>query len=121
MTVHTQDTVIVNTTDLIVERLDWAVSTALNYKPFYNTQFKGWWLQVAKGYKAMPKYSSNEVDGGLVISKEHISTLYAGYGCWCAEIKGKHTQIGPTQLIAAMRCFVRSRLGNKVSIPVKLM
>ena len=40
---------------------------------------------------------------------------------WYAEDKdGDHVQNGPTPLIAAMRCYVASKLGEDVSIPEEL-
>ncbi len=41
---------------------------------------------------------------------------------WTAWVKyGSYKQDGPTPLIAAMRCFVASRLGDKVEVPRKLV
>jgi hypothetical protein len=40
---------------------------------------------------------------------------------WYAEDKdGDHVQTGPTPLIAAMRCYVASKLGGDVEIPNEL-
>lgn len=60
--------------------------------------------------------------GGWIIEQEVITldihcrmTL-----CWSAEMPGtKYT--GPTPLVAAMRCFVASHLGDEVDVPEELL
>lgn len=53
-----------------------------------------------------------------------IDTKYCGpnYTAWIANIPNKHntTGHGPTPSIAALRCYVISKLGNVVSIPDNL-
>jgi hypothetical protein len=40
---------------------------------------------------------------------------------WGSEDKdGNHVRTGPTPLIAAMRCYVASKLGDEVDVPEKL-
>ncbi len=68
---------------------------------------------------------------GPIIERECICT-YASGACsvqpknpdyWVAEILDTAeiiTQYGPTPLIAAMRCFVASRLGEEVEIPERM-
>lgn len=41
---------------------------------------------------------------------------------WYAEDKdGDHVQTGPTPLIAAMRCYVASKLGDEVEVPDEMV
>ena len=63
--------------------------------------------------------------GGPIIERERISVLDAGT-CWGARIIdwGKNADgsrcrdwYGPTPLIAALRCYVASKLGKEVEIP----
>jgi len=68
---------------------------------------------------------------GPIIERECIAT-YASGACsvspknpdyWVAEILDTSeilTQYGPTPLIAAMRCYVASKLGDEVEIPSEL-
>ena len=68
---------------------------------------------------------------GPLIERECIAT-YASGACsvppknpdyWVAEIlatDGMFTQFGPTPLIAAMRCFVASRLVDEAEVPEEL-
>jgi len=43
----------------------------------------------------------------------------AGMDVWVASIRGID-ECGPTPLIAAMRCYVASKLGDEVEIPEEL-
>ena len=67
--------------------------------------------------------------GGPIIERELIN-LSPPFGCeqpdagtnsWGAYIANKVGQIGPTPLIAAMRCFVASKLGDEVDVPEELI
>ena len=61
--------------------------------------------------------------GGPIIDRESISTTkhadqnYWWAGAWDARHKGT----GPTPLIAAMRCYVATKLGEEVEIPEELL
>ena len=55
--------------------------------------------------------------GGPLI--EGIEFRKAGKGMW-ASYPGKETVWGETHLIAAMRCYVASKLGDEVEIPKEL-
>ena len=59
--------------------------------------------------------------GGPIIEREGIGfTQFSDYPQWTA----KHPQAicfdGPTPLIAAMRCYVASKLGDDIEIPKEL-
>jgi hypothetical protein len=60
---------------------------------------------------------------GPIIEREQIKLW--PYDCapnWKADLyndKGQHFGEGPTPLVAAMRCFVASKLGDEVEIPEK--
>ena len=60
--------------------------------------------------------------GGPIIESEKIQVGW-WHNEWQAQNwqgKGSHTQCGPTPLIAAMRCFVASKLGDEIEIPEEL-
>lgn len=63
-------------------------------------------------------YSTDWAWGGPIIEREGID-LYQS-GCWAAEVGGANRQEGRTPLVAAMRCYVKSRLGNEVNVPDEL-
>ena len=65
-------------------------------------------------------YSSDWAVGGPIIEREGIS-IYRMTSDWSAAYNPSGaTQDGPTPLIAAMRCFVTSRLGEEVEVPDEL-
>lgn len=76
--------------------------------------------------KNIPRYSSDWAQGGLIIEQEidQISR-YETYPNYQAEIyvaddyENCHA-IGPTPLIAAMRCYVANKLGDEVEVPEEL-
>jgi hypothetical protein len=70
-------------------------------------------------------YSTDWVQGGWIIEREGMGVWMYQWNedgepeaGWYAEDKdGNHVQKGPTPLIAAMRCYVASKLGDEVDIP----
>jgi hypothetical protein len=85
------------TSEMSGAALDWAVGQA--------TGFEGDWL---------PDYSTDWAAGGPIIEGECIAVAFDGYPQgWVANQK----YYGATPLIAAMRCYVASKLGDDVEIP----
>lgn len=66
----------------------------------------------------VPEYkpSSNWAQGGPIIEREGIALYLYGDGEWNAHTGGREFN-GPTPLIAAMRCYVASKLGDEVDVP----
>lgn len=74
-----------------------------------------------------PDYSTIWADGGPLIEREKIGVWWAThyidedgveYGNhWYAETAEGLVGDGPTPLIAAMRCYVVSKLGDEVEVP----
>jgi len=72
-------------------------------------------------------YSTDWSQGGPIIEREGISTVQEGDAAdWVASVYDHkaddwhlHT-LGETPLIAAMRCYVASKLGDEVEIPEEL-
>lgn len=91
--------------------LDWAVAKC-EYGKFMD---KTWWSDF--GHECC--YSTDWAYGGPIIERE-IFNLSDDGAQWIAE---SHNCMGygPTALIAAMRCYVASRLGDEVKIPDELM
>jgi hypothetical protein len=69
-------------------------------------------------------YSTDWSQGGPIIEREKINvSTYGGLLQWIATKKTGETfeaVSGPTPLIAAMRCYVVSKLGDEVEIPEEL-
>ena len=84
------------TSELTGAALDWAVSKCEKDQNFYSTN----WSQ-----------------GGPIIEREKIAIDFHG-DAWCASDNRKPlANYGPTPLIAAMRCYVASKLGETIDIP----
>jgi len=60
--------------------------------------------------------STDWAQGGAIIERERISLLDQGGDCWLA-ICGWKEVFGDTQLVAAMRCYVASKMGDEVDVP----
>jgi len=83
--------------------LDWAVAKASGeYKPV-----------------SVPAYSTDWAQGGPIIERERIA-VWGDNPFWEAE-RGSVWCNGPTPLIAAMRCYVASKLGDKIDVPLPLV
>ncbi len=98
----------VKTSELSGAQLDWAVAKAIGeYKPV-----------------AVPEYSTDWAQGGPIIERENLSLLMCRWDevdgalpVWQAtSYSGREVIDGPTPLIAAMRCYVASKLGEEVDM-----
>jgi hypothetical protein len=116
------------TTEMTGAALDWAVAKCEGRKPSYHQG-----VVRATAHPDFPAsapmfgpeliYSTNWAQGGPIIEREGITlaspTPIASE--WCAMLWGvKAKQSGTTPLIAAMRCFVASKLGDNIEIPKEL-
>jgi len=125
----------IKTSELTGTALDWAVQWAHN--PTGPTG-AGWYERDAnnKLFDPLNEYtispSTDWAQGGPIIEREEICTkrqapASVGYE-WNAWIWTKHTAkggsnaggSGPTPLVAAMRCYVASKLGDEIDIPKEL-
>ena len=127
----------VKTSELIDAALDWAVAKCegvnaeafhLYYEPTEPTDYDG------HGYPEF-HYSSIWAQGGPIIERVGIGFFCnrtAAVGSrfapdagadWRAFAFNKHAEhhFGPTPLIAAMRCYVASKLGDEVEVPGELL
>lgn len=102
------------TSELTGAALDWAVAIAFNPAPEW-----GKWNP-----------STNWAQGGPIIERERMdikcwdfhSMPWKASMWWDDENTAAEIQaFGPTPLIAAMRCYVASKLGDEVEIPDELV
>lgn len=118
------------TSELTGAALDWAVAKSAKLTI----------IQIKGGFPYVPKYptiggqrfspSTDWAQGGPIIERELIDLHSSSGGCWTAEKweyevtsgggTNTHIAFGPTPLIAAMRCYVASKLGDEVEIPEEL-
>jgi hypothetical protein len=97
------------TSELSGTALDWAVAKCEQFD-------NGDWL---------PDYSTDWAHGGPIIEREGMGVWMYQWNeqgepenGWYAEDKnGDHVRTGTTPLVAAMRCYVASKLGDEVEIP----
>lgn len=59
-------------------------------------------------------FSDDWAQGGPIIEREKMG-VFPTHDGWAAGM-----QSGPTPLIAAMRCYVKSQLGDEVDVPSEL-
>jgi hypothetical protein len=66
-------------------------------------------------------YTKDWQCGGPIIERSCISLDYAQQDDWAAKSPAYQWAYGTTPLIAAMRCYVASKLGEEVEIPDELL
>ena len=110
------------TSELSGAVLDWAVAKCEGFTPFSDTV--AWVIELDGLYVGLPKYSTDWREGGAIIEREKIRLDCAwNPGPWkgCCKIDGVTAWMeGDTPLIAAMRCYVASKLGDEVELPEEL-
>lgn len=129
----------IKTSELIGPALDWVVAKCEGREP-------GHYLGVvrATAHPDFPdsapmfgpdlQYSTDWAQGGRLIDREklcvgyqhqldpaYVPLLDPATICWARTTAGGYLKYGPTLLIAAMRCFVASRLGDEVDVPDELL
>jgi hypothetical protein len=139
----------IQTSELQGAALDWAVAKCKGLEPHIEPDFDGTHILVGSQipYDYFP--STNWSQGGPIIEREGITTAFCsgdlgeprtywiatieqqswdyGYGPYHEQDEDKSLCIskpnvtkGTTPLIAAMRCYVASKLGDTVEIPEEL-
>jgi hypothetical protein len=102
----------IKTSELTGTALDWAVGVV-----------KG--LGDLKNFALLDHpFSESWAYGGPIIEREEMTVGTDRRGQWDARIYEDHAEswceVGPTPLIAAMRCYVASKLGDEVDVPEEL-
>jgi len=64
--------------------------------------------------------STDWAKGGQIIEREQIAIYLSDHKEWTGT-DGWKRGTGPTPLIAAMRCYVASKLGDEVEVPDELL
>jgi len=110
----------VKTNELSGAALDWAVAKCEGRsEPEVVNNFPVAWYTWPNTH-----YSTNWAQGGPIIEREEITVARRGgqsFSPWGAVLQGfEFDEEGPTPLIAAMRCYVASKLGDEVEIPEEL-
>lgn len=107
------------TSELTGATLDWAVAQCESLEHYFDDG-----LVCLKGqpFDTHWRYwnpSTDWAQGGPIIERENICLWTEGYD-WEAKQYGVWEEWASTPLIAAMRCYVGSKLGNDVDVPEEL-
>jgi len=96
------------TSELTGAALDWAV-----------TKCEGFDHEVTSSEWGMWKWATDWAQGGPIIEREGLTITHQA-DKWSAQTDEDLFAFGPTPLIAAMRCYVASKLGDTVDVPEEL-
>ena len=118
------------TEDLTGPDLEWAVAAALGLE---SAAFEPWFVTLdpchsGPNFDRATEYcpSADWAQGGPLIHEFEVSLSHHASNKsgqeWVANFRTKFGsgQTGPSPLVAAMRCLVRSKLGATVSVPARL-
>ncbi len=107
------------TAELTGAALDWAVAKCEEF----NIDIHAGMALTIRGDGDWWNPSTDWAQGGAIIEREGMQ-LWKG-GAWCASLDQSFNppdfQTGTTPLVAAMRCYVASKLGDEVEIPEELL
>lgn len=104
----------IKTSVLTGAALDWAVAKCEGFKPAASAS-----LVIMDSYHP----STYWAQGGPIIEREEIELRVSGKNWWAdrvfkpSENRQDWCGHGSTPLIAAMRCYVASKLGDEVEVP----
>lgn len=106
----------IKTKDLIGPALDWAVAKCEG-----NT-FAGEYPHLLSSGFRPPKYSTDWAQGGSIIEREGLCLAYDPFvKRWSCSTPVLESYLAETPLIAAMRCYVTSKLGDEIDVPEELL
>ena len=119
---------LVKVSELTGAALDWAVAKLEGKEIYLDGETPGF---MCLGEMSLYRFSPTKywAQGGPIIEWERIDLLgmvHGAGGPWTAAVPRKnhvgwrHLAEGPTPLIAAMRCYVASKLGEEIEIPKEL-
>ena len=131
----------VNISELSGRALDWAVAKAVGATSLRFDTVASWWFTLygedrvlSTGWSDKQNYAPSFLwsQAGPIIERErihllcHYSVVYGDGARWRAAMGGDvdypwSCELGPTPLIAAMRCYVASKLGEEVDVPEELL
>lgn len=121
----------IKTSELIGPYLNWAVAKCEGIKrPYIHNGFCKYGLDFCRNevflIEVFLMYSTDWACGGRIIEREcmDILCLAGGDDGWQADKylpTEKVEGYGPTPLIAAMRCYVASKLGDEVDVPDEIL
>ena len=99
--------------------LDYLVAKCLGHTEFYDY---GSYIRIPTKPSGSLRFcpSTDWAQGGPIVERERIRLESRGIWCAAHDTHEWTESTGPTPLIAAMRCYVASKLGDEVEIPEEL-
>ena len=117
----------IKTSDLTGKALDWAVAKCEGFNPQRDDICEDFFLLDAEDVTHLREFSpsTNWTQGGPIIEREGIAVdcvrCDGNIVNWLAARPPMDDDLvewdGPSLLIAAMRCYVASKLGDEVDVP----
>lgn len=114
----------VKTSELSGPALDWAVAKAQGIEPVVEVWPSCVAVRDQHGNRLM--YSQAWVQGGPIIERERIALALSRLDDWWTatkvveEYEDCWSFADPSLLVAAMRCYVASKLGDEMDVPEAL-
>ena len=116
------------TSELTGATLDWAVAKCegrfdvAEDADYWKEDGAWWFIQTREEKVSSEKFntSTNWTQGGPIIERERTEFDFDEDTQMFHAYDGVYAGVGPTHLIAAMRCYVASKLGDEVEIPNEL-
>lgn len=106
---------IIKTNEIDGAALDWAVAKCNGIEWEQGDLDAG---EYGPGFKP----STDWAQGGPIIERERITVVAMPDGSWQSQGKDLRPHFhNPTPLVAAMRCYVASKLGDEVDVPEELL
>lgn len=119
--------------ELTGQALDWAVAKCEGGTGLWYDSVATYWITIdgkdralSKGWAQSYQPSTDWAQGGPIIEREKICLDIGSAGVWLAwnkqnyDDEPRHMVSALTPLIAAMRCYVASKLGDEVDLPEEL-
>jgi hypothetical protein len=126
MKIKTSELTKIKTSELTGAALDWAVAKCQRYEAHLYIETNGKLCFQSRHWSP----STDWKQGGPIIEREKIAVRFEPEcywlfappeATWLANYNGVGEWHGPTPLIAAMRCYVASKLGDTVDVPQELI
>lgn len=125
---------LIRTSSLINLPLNWAVAVCQGYipqrlamEPFTTVLYSRDGKHIAFLPSEVPDYSGKWAHGGFILEAEGITTgphttspAIAHYGPAAVRDPHEDRWVGPTLLIAGMRCYVIKHMGMEIELPDEL-
>ena len=112
----------VKTNELQGAALDWAVAKCEGRGIEFEDPRDPWLTRDGIADQPLHSYtpSTDWAQGGPIIEREMVAVWFSK-GDWKSQMRDTSAKMhGDTPLIAAMRCYVASKLGDEVEIPEEL-